>query len=141
MTYLKGQISGMEERISGMRGQISGLRGQFLCLRVQIPGLRGQIAGLRWQILGFGGLTGNKWTNGWTNKQKTPVFYRTLSPSGPPPKNQNFSIFVIFGQRHRRNLSLRPSVHPSVRPSVPPAPSSGLRLLLGPFQPIFCQIA
>ena len=37
----------------------------------------------------------NKRTNGQTNKQKSPVFYRTLSPSWPLPKKLGIGLIEL----------------------------------------------
>ena len=55
-------------------------QGTFVCSFVS-PSIRP----LRGQILGLGGPGGDERTDGRTNEQKSPVFYRTSSPSGPLP--------------------------------------------------------
>ena len=60
------------------------LRPERLDLRPERPDLRSQCPDLRPEGPDEGGT--NKRTNGQTNERKSPVFYRTSSPSGPLPK-------------------------------------------------------
>ena len=50
-------------------------------------------------MLGFGPFGR---TDGWTDRQIPPVFYRTLSPSGPLPKNDtqnDISVSYFYSMR------------------------------------------
>ena len=60
-------------------------RPERLDLRPERPDLRSQRPNLRPEGPDEGGT--NKRTNEQTNERKSPVFYRTSSPSGPLPKN------------------------------------------------------
>ena len=56
-------------------------------LKFALSGLKSALSGLKSTLLGLRGLGGGGQTDGQTNEQKSPVFYRTLSSSGPLPKN------------------------------------------------------
>ena len=79
------QILGPREKVSGLEGQIwserADSRSERADFRPERAGSRPERANFRPERVGGGGQT-----NGRTNKRKSPVFYRTASPSGSLPK-------------------------------------------------------
>ena len=93
LSGLKSALSGLESALSGLKFVLSDLLPILSGLKSALPGLKSALsdswperADFRPERADFRPQRawGDGWTDGWTN-ESPPVFYRTLSPSGPLP--------------------------------------------------------